>query len=64
MYRVPITGAFEPTQDRNWVIDFWNLDVKWVFAALPFGFLMMLLFYYDHVSFVPVPKMIHANLPR
>lgn len=48
IYRVPIVGAFSPTQDRNWVIDFWNLDVKWVFAALPFGFLMMLLFYYDH----------------
>ncbi|KAF3038273.1 hypothetical protein E8E12_001553 [Didymella heteroderae] len=47
-YRVPTVGAFEPTQDRNWVIDFWNLDVKWVFVAVPFGFLMMLLFYYDH----------------
>lgn len=52
LYRVPIVGAFEPTQQRNWVIDFWNLDVKWVFVALPFGFLMMLLFYYDHVSCV------------
>jgi hypothetical protein len=49
-YRVPTVGAFEPTQDRNWVIEFWTLDVKWVFVALPFGFLMMLLFYYDHVS--------------
>ncbi|KAH7382342.1 HCO3 transporter family-domain-containing protein [Pyrenochaeta sp. MPI-SDFR-AT-0127] len=48
VYRVPIVGAFEPTQQRNWVIDFWNLDVKWVFVAVPFGFLMMLLFYYDH----------------
>lgn len=48
LYRVPIVGAFEPTQPRDWVIDFWNLDVKWVFVALPFGFLMMLLFYYDH----------------
>lgn len=48
IYRVPIVGAFSPTQSRDWVIDFWNLDVKWVFAALPFGFLMMLLFYYDH----------------
>ncbi|KAL5115409.1 hypothetical protein ACEQ8H_006709 [Pleosporales sp. CAS-2024a] len=48
IYRVPIVGAFEPTQARNWVIDFWHLDVKWVFVAVPFGFLMMLLFYYDH----------------
>jgi hypothetical protein len=48
IYRVPTVGAFEPTQQRDWIIDFWNLDVKWVFVAVPFGFLMMLLFYYDH----------------
>jgi hypothetical protein len=48
IYRVPVVGAFQPTQARNWVIDFWNLDAKWIFVALPFGFLMMLLFYYDH----------------
>ncbi|KAL6709308.1 hypothetical protein ACN47E_001715 [Coniothyrium glycines] len=48
LYRVPIVGAFEPTQPRNWIIEFWALDIKWVFVALPFGFLMMLLFYYDH----------------
>ena len=47
---VPITRAFYPTQQRDWVIDFWNLNVKWVFVAAPFGFLIMLLFYYDHVS--------------
>lgn len=47
--RVPVTKAFFPTQPRDWLIDFWNLDTKWVFVALPFGFLTMLLFYYDHV---------------
>ncbi|KAK1623792.1 HCO3 transporter family protein [Colletotrichum phormii] len=46
--RVPVVDAFQPTQPRNWVIDFWNLDAKWVFVAMPFGFLVMLLFYYDH----------------
>lgn len=45
---VPITKAFYPSQPRSWLIDFWNLDVKWVFVAIPFGFLIMLLFYYDH----------------
>ncbi|KAF1811655.1 HCO3 transporter family protein [Eremomyces bilateralis CBS 781.70] len=45
---VPITRTFHPTQPRNWVIDFWNLPVKWVFVALPFAFLLTLLFYYDH----------------
>jgi len=46
--RLPTTAAFKPTQSRSWLIDFWNLDVKWVFVAIPFGFLIMLLFYYDH----------------
>lgn len=48
---LPITEAFRPTQPRNWVVDFWNLDIKWVFVAMPFGCLVMVLFYYDHVSF-------------
>ncbi|TGO33525.1 hypothetical protein BHYA_0242g00180 [Botrytis hyacinthi] len=45
---LPINRSFYPTQPRNWLIDFWNLDAKWIFAAMPFGFLVMLLFYYDH----------------
>ncbi|RAL03312.1 anion exchange family protein [Aspergillus ibericus CBS 121593] len=45
---VPTSRAFYPTQPRGWLIHFWELDMKWVFAALPFGFLVMLLFYYDH----------------
>ncbi|KAI2917528.1 hypothetical protein CBS147371_4728 [Aspergillus niger] len=45
---VPITRAFYPTQPRGWLVHFWELETKWVFAALPFGFLVMLLFYYDH----------------
>ncbi|CBF89952.1 hypothetical protein AN0218.2 [Aspergillus nidulans FGSC A4] len=52
---VPITKAFYPTQPRGWLIHFWELEVKWVFAALPFGFLIMLLFYYDHA---------HVSLPE
>lgn len=48
LYRVPTSRAFHPSTDRSWLIDFWNLDVKWIFVAVPFGFLIMLLFYYDH----------------
>lgn len=33
----------------DWVIDFWNLGLDWVFVALPFGFSMILLFYSDHI---------------
>ena len=48
--RLPHTRAFYPVVDRGWLIDFWNLEIKWIFVALPVGFLLMLLFYYDHVS--------------
>ncbi|KAF3020289.1 hypothetical protein E8E14_013347 [Neopestalotiopsis sp. 37M] len=46
--QLPVTKAFSPTQPRDWLLDFWNLPVKWIFVAIPFGFLVMLLFYYDH----------------
>ncbi|KXT04267.1 hypothetical protein AC578_7892 [Pseudocercospora eumusae] len=46
--RIPHTRAFYPTLDRPWLIEFWNLPVKWVFVALPIGILLTLLFYYDH----------------
>jgi len=42
------TRAFYPTVDRPWVVNFWDLPIKWIFIALPLGFLIMLLFYYDH----------------
>lgn len=45
---LPVNKAFYPTVDRPWVVDFWNLSVGWIFVAAPFGFLMTLLFYYDH----------------
>lgn len=48
LLRVPHTRAFYPTVDRSWLVDFWNLPVKWVFVALPIGILLTLLFYYDH----------------
>ncbi|OJD17774.1 hypothetical protein AJ78_02183 [Emergomyces pasteurianus Ep9510] len=40
--------AFYPTQPRSWLMNFLELDVKWIFVALPFGFLTMVLLYYDH----------------
>jgi hypothetical protein len=47
---LPITRSFYPTIPRPqvWLVEFWSLDVKWVFVALPFGCLVTLLFYYDH----------------
>lgn len=60
---VPTHKAFNPTQPRGWLIDFWNLPVKWIFVAIPFAFLLMLLFYYDHVC-PPTPVQILANSKR
>ncbi|QIX01394.1 hypothetical protein AMS68_006911 [Peltaster fructicola] len=48
LLRIPITRPFYPTVDRGWLVDFWNLEAKWVFVALPMGILLTLLFYYDH----------------
>ncbi|KAH7106762.1 anion exchange family protein [Auriculariales sp. MPI-PUGE-AT-0066] len=45
---LPVTAAFKPTLERDWVVPFWKLEVAWVFAAIPFGFLLTLLFYFDH----------------
>ncbi|KAI3627049.1 hypothetical protein CBS14141_001050 [Malassezia furfur] len=46
--RLPITRSFFPTLDRDWVVDFWNAEVQWVFVGAPLGFLLTLLFYFDH----------------
>lgn len=45
---LPVTETLKPTLPRSWVVDFWNLEVKWVFIALPFGCLITLLFYFDN----------------
>jgi len=46
--KLPITRAFHPTARTDWFVHFWEIPVKWVFVALPIGFLLTLLFYYDH----------------
>lgn len=45
---LPITRSFFPTQERGWIIDFWHIEVRWVFVAAPLGLMIMLLFYFDH----------------
>ncbi|KAE8225941.1 hypothetical protein CF319_g1379 [Tilletia indica] len=46
--RLPITRSWHPTLDRSWFIDFWNIELKWVFVAAPLGFVLFVLFYFDH----------------
>lgn len=46
--RLPITKSFFPTLERGWLVDFWNINIKYVFIGAPLGLLVMLLFYFDH----------------
>jgi len=45
---LPITRSFFPSTYRSWFIPFWELQGLWIAASIPFGFLLMLLFYFDH----------------
>ncbi|KAL8673321.1 MAG: hypothetical protein Q9168_002245 [Polycauliona sp. 1 TL-2023] len=45
---LPTSKAFFPTQDRGWLIHFWDIDVGDVFIAIPFAVLLTILFYFDH----------------
>jgi hypothetical protein len=45
---LPVTRAsFEPANGRYWLVRFWQLEGKWVGTALPFGFILFILFYFD-----------------
>ncbi|KAI5122810.1 hypothetical protein M0805_000152 [Coniferiporia weirii] len=45
---LPITGAFQPAGGRAWLVRFWDLPAKWVGIAFPFGFVLWVLFFFDH----------------
>ncbi|KAL9100114.1 MAG: hypothetical protein Q9163_004475 [Psora crenata] len=45
---LPTGKAFSPTQNRQWFIHFWDIDVGDVFLAIPFAILLTILFYFDH----------------
>ena len=45
---LPTSRAFFPTQDRGWLIQFWDIDLGDVFLAIPFALLLTILFYFDH----------------
>ncbi|KAH9924631.1 anion exchanging protein [Epithele typhae] len=45
---LPTGHAFLPVQDRPWLVKFWELDGKWVGIAFPFGFVLWVLFFFDH----------------
>ncbi|EGN98127.1 hypothetical protein SERLA73DRAFT_169180 [Serpula lacrymans var. lacrymans S7.3] len=45
---LPVSGAFEAANGRDWLVRFWKLDGKWVGIALPFGIVLWILFFFDH----------------
>ena len=45
---LPTGTSFMPTTGRNWLVNFWDLDVGEVFIALPFAILLTILFWFDH----------------
>ncbi|KAL5482708.1 hypothetical protein ACEPAI_9302 [Sanghuangporus weigelae] len=45
---LPISGAFQPAGGRDWLVRFWKLPGKWVGIAFPFGFVLWVLFFFDH----------------
>ncbi|KAL9055763.1 MAG: hypothetical protein Q9206_003013 [Seirophora lacunosa] len=52
---LPTSKAFFPTQDRGWLIRFWEIDVGDVFLAIPFAVLLTVLFYFDHNGLLGIP---------
>ncbi|EPT00303.1 hypothetical protein FOMPIDRAFT_55482 [Fomitopsis schrenkii] len=45
---LPTSKAFQPANGRDWLVRFWQLDGKWVGIAFPFGFVLWILFFFDH----------------
>lgn len=45
---LPTSAAFFPTQDRDWLVHFWDIKVADVFLAIPFALLLTILFWFDH----------------
>lgn len=50
---LPTSKAFEPTADRGWAVNFWDLSVGQIFTALPFAILLTILFWFDHNGMIP-----------
>jgi hypothetical protein len=49
--------SFQAENARSWLVRFWELPGKWVGIAFPFGFVLWILFYFDHnVSVCLSPK--------
>lgn len=57
---LPVGVPFQPANGRAWLVTFWELDVKWVAIALPFGIVLWVLFFFDHNVSVRPPNRWHC----
>jgi hypothetical protein len=48
--------SFQAENARSWLVRFWELPGKWVGIAFPFGFVLWILFYFDHNVSVRSPS--------
>jgi hypothetical protein len=55
---LPTSAAFSPTQDRGWLVHFWDIRVADVFLAIPFALLLTILFWFDHNGTDYDPKLL------
>lgn len=46
--KLPTSKAFFPTQDRPWLVHFWDIDGTDVGIAFPFAMVLTILFWFDH----------------
>lgn len=46
--KLPTSRPFFPTEDRPWLVQLWDIEVREVFLALPFAILLTVLFWFDH----------------
>ncbi|KAM0452424.1 hypothetical protein ACHAO4_005635 [Trichoderma viride] len=59
---LPTSKAFEPTADRGWAVNFWDLSVGQIFTALPFAILLTILFWFDHNGMIAPIHFFQLNL--
>lgn len=53
--------SFQAENARDWVIRFWEIPGKWVGIAFPFGFVLWVLFYFDHNVSVCPRSQVHVT---
>ena len=53
---LPVGDAFQAANGRQWLVEFWQVDAKWVGIAFPFGIILWILFFFDHNVSVRYPS--------